>query len=179
VTFPALELRVADLDERTVEGIVVPYGETSFMTPDPAGERFVEGSLNRTIRDRGDRVKLYRNHDYGRAVGRSVRWNPKDDRGLFGSFHIAETPAGDEVLNEAREGMLDAFSVGFRPVKVRRGADGAREVVEAALHEVSLAPLAAYDGARVLAVRTPSAVDVAEMPPVNLEPIHLPSFWTE
>ena len=60
VTFP-LELRVADLDERIVEGIVVPYGETSFLTPEPAGERFLRGSLTRTVNERGaERVKLFR-----------------------------------------------------------------------------------------------------------------------
>ena len=44
-TFGAVELRVPDVSERIVEGIVVPWGETSFLTPDPKGERFTAGSL--------------------------------------------------------------------------------------------------------------------------------------
>ena len=42
-TFAALELRVPDTSERIVEGIVVPWDETSFLTPDPRGERFRPG----------------------------------------------------------------------------------------------------------------------------------------
>ena len=51
-TFAALELRVPDTDERLIEGVIVPWGETSFMTPDPRGERFMPGSLTRTIKGR-------------------------------------------------------------------------------------------------------------------------------
>lgn len=172
VAFPlALELRVTDAGERTLEGIVVPYGETTFLTADPAGERFVAGSLNRTVTDRGARVKLFRAHDHSRAVGRAVGWDPDNRRGLWGAFRVAATAAGNEVLDEVREGVLDAFSVGFRPLQARRGRDGVREIVEAALHEVSVAPMGAYDGARVMALRTPAPPLLPPMPAVNLDPL--------
>jgi HK97 family phage prohead protease len=184
-TFAALELRVPDTDERLIEGIVVPYGETSFMTPDPRGERFMPGSLTRTVKERGQMIKLYRTHDHNVAVGRPVAWNTKHEGGCWAQFRIANTPAGDAVLNEAREGMLDAFSVGFLPKRQVRGADGAREVIEAQLHEVSLVPMGAYDGARVLAMRSsgsdgPTGASAATLPPmptVNLSPLVLPSRW--
>lgn len=179
VTFPALELRVPDLSERIVEGIVVPWGETSFLTPDPRGERFRPGSLTRTVRERGDRVKLYRAHDHNQAVGKPVAWKTNHDAGCWVQFRIANTPPGDEVLTEIREGMLDAFSVGFLPVRETRGADGAREIVEASLHEVSICPMGAYDGARVLAMRTPRppVYTPVPMPDVDLSPVVLPSRW--
>ena len=178
VTFPGIELRVADTSDRIVEGIVVPWDETSFLTPDPRGERFRSGSLTRTLKDTGDRVKLYRNHDHDTAVGRPVQWK-STDAGMWAQFRIAKTPAGDAVLNEIHEGMLDAFSVGFRPVRETRGADGAREVIEAKLHEVSITPMGAYDGARVLAVRTPNTTPAVlpPMPVVNLSPLVLPNRW--
>jgi len=129
VTFSALELRVPDTSERIVEGIVVPWGETSFLTPDPRGERFRPGSLTRTLKERGDRVKLYRNHDHGTAVGKAVQWK-STEAGQWGQFRIANTPAGDAVLNEIHEGMLDAFSVGFLPKRETRGAaDACGELV--------------------------------------------------
>ena len=179
-TFPVVELRVPDTSERIVEGIVVPYGETSFLTEDPRGERFRAGSLNRTIKDRGDRVKLYRSHDHATAVGKATAWKATHEQGLWAQFRIAATPAGDDVLLEVREGMLDAFSVGFRPLREVRAADGAREVIEAQLHEVSLCPIGAYDGARVLATRNPARFtlpNVTAMPTVNLSPVILPSHW--
>ena len=179
VTFAALELRVPDVSERLVEGVVVPWGETSFLTPDPKGERFRPGSLSRTIKERGDRVKLYRAHDHHQAIGKPVVWNIDHAAGCWAQFRIAATPRGDEVLTEIREGMLDAFSVGFFPVRERRGTDGAREIIEAALHEVSICPMGAYDGARVLAMRTPRtfAYTLPPMPEVDLSPVILPSRW--
>ncbi len=178
VTFTALELRVPDTSERIVEGIVVPWGETSYLTPDPKGERFRPGSLTRTITERGDRVKLYRNHDHNTAVGKSIQWK-NTKAGMWAQFRIANTPPGDAVLAEIQEGMLDAFSVGFVPKREARGEDGAREVIEAQLHEVSITPMGAYEGARVLAVRNPNTVrsTLSPMPAVNLSPLVLPSRW--
>jgi HK97 family phage prohead protease len=183
VTFGGLELRVPSMSERIVEGIVVPWGETSYFTPDPKGERFKPGSLTRTVNERGPRIKLYRAHDHGHAVGKPVSWDVDHAAGCWAQFRIAATTAGDDVLNEIREGMLDAFSVGFVPKRQARGADGAREVIEASLHEVSICPMGAYDGARVLAMRStgptgPSQSILPPMPAVNLAPLVLPSRWT-
>ena len=179
--FEAVELRVPtpadpnNPEERIVEGIVVPWDEISFLTPDPKGERFLRGSLTRSIAERGPKIKLFKSHDHREAVGLAVSWNVDDPRGLWGKFQIRTGPIGDDVLGAAREGMSDAFSVGFRPMKSRRGADGAREIVEAALHEVSIAPLGAYEGAQVLAVRTMSTLD--PMPVVDLTPLPPLSRW--
>jgi len=175
-TFPALDLRVADPTERIVEGIVVPWGETTFLTPDPKGERFLAGSLTRTVAEKGDRIKLFRSHQHDRAVGRALAWKPDHEAGCWAQFRIGAGPVGDDLLAEVAEGLLDAFSIGFQPMRTQRAGDGAREVLEAKLHEVSIAPIGAYDGARVLAMRTP-AVAVFELPPmpeVNLDP--LPPF---
>lgn len=175
-TFPALELRVPDDSERIVEGIVVPWGETSYLTPDPKGERFRPGSLTRTIAEKGDRVKLFRSHDHDRAIGKAIAWKPDHELGCWAQFRIGTGAVGDDLLAEIGEGLLDAFSIGFQPMRTQRGSDGAREVLEAKLHEVSIAPIGAYDGARVLAMRTPAvaAPTLPPMPEVNLAP--LPPF---
>ena len=156
--FP-MEWRTINTDERTVEGIAVPWGETSYLTPDPQGERFVAGSLTKSIRDRGDRLKLFSSHDHSHAIGRAVKLDARHPDGLWSSWRIFRTPYGDSALAEIAEGALDTMSVGFRTIRSRRGDDGAREVMEAEIHEVSVAPIGAYDGARVLAVRTPSSND--------------------
>ena len=140
-TFAALELRVPDMSERIVEGIVVPWAETSFLTPDPKGERFMSGSLTRTIDEKakkGQSIKLFRNHDHDQAVGKAVAWKSAHELGCWAQFRLYRLPTGDDVLVEVREGMLDAFSVGFLPIRDRRGTDGAREVIEADLQRGSL-----------------------------------------
>jgi hypothetical protein len=144
-------------DERIVGGLAVPWNETSRLTPDPAGERFLPGSLTRSVKARGDRIKLFRgSHGHDMIpVGRAVSLDARHADGLYTTWRIANTPTGDQTLEEVREGLLDSFSVGFRAIKTQRGADGAREIVEAELGEVTLLPTGAYDGARVLEVRAP------------------------
>jgi HK97 family phage prohead protease len=159
VLYP-VEWRTVSTDERIVAGIVVPWNETSYLTPDPKGERFLPGSLTRTVKARGDRLKLFRGgreHQHESAIARPVELDARHPDGLWASWRIGRTPAGDAALAEVAEGLLDAFSVGFRAIRTGRGQDGAREVAEAELLEVQLLPLGAYDGARVLEVRSPTS----------------------
>src|SRR5262245_13084274 len=109
ITFPALELRLGDLSERIVEGVVVPWDEVSFLTADPKGERFIRGALTRSLADRGDRVKLFLSHDHSRAVGTVVRWRANEPEGCWGSFKIRGGDVGDELLADVRDGLLDGF----------------------------------------------------------------------
>ena len=147
-----MEIRSVDMDERTITGVCAPYDEISYLTPDPSGERIIRGAFTKSLRQRHDKIFLFRGHDHGRAVARSTSF-ADDESGLVGVFHARPSAIGDEALEETRDGYLPGLSVGFRNVQLRRGDDGAREVVEAALIEVSLVTIPAYDGARVLAVR--------------------------
>lgn len=158
VVYP-IEWRTVSTDDRVISGIAVPWNETSYLTPDPKGERFLPGSLTRTVKARGDRLKLFRGgaeHQRDVAIARPIELDARHPDGLWASWRIGRTPAGDAALAEVAEGLLDAFSVGFRAIRTGRGADGAREVSEAELLEVQLLPLGAYDGARVLEVRAPA-----------------------
>lgn len=150
----AFPLELRQIDERTLSGICVPWNETTHLAPDPGGERFLPGSLTRTVRERGARLKLFHGHDYAHAIGAVMKLDPKHPDGLWGEWRIFDTVAGNDALAEIEQRALDMFSVGFAAVKTRRAADGVREIVEAAVHEVSLTPLGAYDGARVLATRS-------------------------
>jgi HK97 family phage prohead protease len=156
VAFP-IEWRTVSVDERIVEGLGVPWGEVSYLTPDPAGERFLPGSLTKSVREKGARLKLFRAHDHSAAIGRAVKLDARHPDGLMSSWRIFKTPAGNAALEEIAEGALDSFSLGFMPKRTQRAPDGVREVVEAELHEVSIAPIGAYDGARVLSMRTPAS----------------------
>jgi HK97 family phage prohead protease len=158
IMFP-VEWRSVSTDERIVSGIAVPWNETSYLTADPKGERFLPGSLTRSVKAKGDRLKLFRGgkeHQHESAVARPVGLDARHADGLWASWRFANTPAGDAALNEVAEGMLDSFSVGFRAIRTGRGIDGAREIAEAELLEVTLLPIGAYDGARVLEVRAPA-----------------------
>jgi uncharacterized protein len=152
--------------ERIIYGIAVPFGEPAEIHE--LGERysevFVRGAFARTIRERGDKVKLLVAHDgHGRLpIGRATLLR-EDAAGLFAEFKVSRTHAGDEVLELVGDGALDAFSIGFQPIAQRRPAPGRVERTEVRLREVSVVSMPAYEGALIAGVRcaAPLSVEVA------------------
>lgn len=179
-----MEIRGVEVSRREIVGQVAPYDETSYLTGDPRGERLLRGCFAKSIRQRGDRIPLCIGHNHGAdrgAVGMSRGWQ-EGAEGLVGTFAVRADARGDEVLADVHDGYLPALSVGFAPLPaaMRRGGDGALEITEAALKEVSLVIVGAYDGARVLATRAAVPLpDLAAMfppaPVVDLSP--LPVVW--
>jgi HK97 family phage prohead protease len=158
-----LEIRTAQLSgvrfaDRIIELIVAPY-ESEALVP-YAGrmirEVFARGAFG-NIDPARRRVTANRDHDFQRSIGKAVGIRDEDD-GLVAEIKISPTPLGDETLQLADDGILDA-SAGFRI-----SADGEqwlerrslRRLTKVWLHHVALTPDPAYEGARVLAVRTPT-----------------------
>jgi HK97 family phage prohead protease len=173
-----MELRAVDPDARTITGVVAPYDETSYLTPDPAGERIGRGAFAKSIRQRETRIPLCVAHDHKKAAGFSRSWTD-DDGGLSAVFAVRSGAFGDEVLDDVRGGFLPSLSVGFVPLVQRRAADGVVEVREAKLMEVSLVLIPAYQGAAVVAVRAAAQLDellapFANPPVVDLSPFTPP-----
>lgn len=115
------------------------------------------------------RIIVNREHTKGDTVGKVVRVDTKDARGLITQVKIAATPRGDETLALAAEDMI-APSVGYF---VKRASDvdldkqtRMRRVRRAFLDHLSLVESPAYEGARVLAVRagSPPLVEDASLP---------------
>jgi len=163
ITFP-IETRndeALNAEQRIMSLLLVPYGEVSYLTKFTQGERFLRGAFKKAAAEfRGRRTPLYlfRAHNHDRAVGRALSLTETPE-GPLAEFRVASTPAGDEVVEEYREGLLNAVSVGFRTIiaGINR-TDGVREVREAGLLEASLLPVAAYEGAQVVGYRAPDEV---------------------
>jgi HK97 family phage prohead protease len=177
-----LDMEIRDVTEarREIVGVVAPYDETTYLTGDPRGERLIRGCFAESIRRKGDRIPLCIGHNHGRAaVGLSRSWR-EDGDGLVGVFAVRADPEGDKALGDVRDGYLPALSVGFAPIpaRTRRAADGALEHTEAALKEVSLVVVGAYDGARVLAVRSAQDLDALLAPFANPPAVDLSPFPT-
>ncbi len=156
---PMVDLEVrAEGDGRTVYGIAVPYDSPTEIRE--GGDEFTEvfrmGSFAQTINVGAERVKFLVNHDrIGRLpLGRAVSLR-EDPAGLVGEFRVSQTREGDEVLELIRDGVLDAFSIGFRPQRDVWNAE--RTFVERTqvhLSEVSTVAFPAYAGAEIAGVRT-------------------------
>jgi HK97 family phage prohead protease len=170
-----MELREVREPERVVVGVIAPYGEISWLTPNPKGERIMPGAFEKSLRQRGDRIPLYRAHDHSRKLGKS-RGFTDDGRALIGEFSILEGDHGDALLADLRQGYVDGMSAGMRVLNAGRGRDGASEVREAVLVECSVTALPAYESSGVLSVRNAQNFDLLlapfqNPPAVNLQPL--------
>jgi HK97 family phage prohead protease len=155
-SFDVAELLVR-ADQRTIVGVAVPFGVASTVS-DNGGytsyqESFAPGSFARTIAERGGRVKLLRSHEAANlAVGRASLLR-EDPGGLWSEFAVSKTTAGDELLELVRDGVVDAFSIGFAGVRDRQ-QDGVTVRTEVKLYEVSAVNFGAHDGALIAGVRS-------------------------
>lgn len=166
-----IEVR-SDGEGRTVHGIVVPFNKVAkvrdFWGPS-YDEAFQKGAFTKTIAERGNRVKLLSQHDsQSNPLGRATLLR-EDEAGLYGEFRVARTAAGDEALELIREGALDSFSVGFKPIKEETRGDAKNPVLwrtEVAMREASLVTFPAYEDALVGGVRDlVGGADLAKLTP--------------
>ena len=170
-----MELRSVSEPQRLIVGIVAPYDQTTYLVPDPAGERIRRGAFRRSLTNKSDKIPLFKNHDRGMRMGISRSFAETPD-GLVGEFKVNDGPAGDALLEECRNGYLSGLSAGFFALNRERGGDGAREVVEGKLVEASVVGHPAYEGSGMLTVRNAQDLDVLlapfqNRPDVNLDPI--------
>lgn len=144
-----MTVRKVDMTGRIISGLAVPYDSTSYLTEYGSnGERVLRGAFNKSISDwrSGNRpINLFRNHMHDQALGRAVKIQ-NTDNGLATDFYVPPSVAGDALLSEVDDGLLPGMSVGYAPIRQRQAQDGANEVQEAKLLEVSMVTIPAFDG---------------------------------
>ncbi len=133
----------ADLEERTITGLAVPYGQSA----DIGGvyqERFVPGAIENV-----DDVKLFYGHE--EPIGK-VLTGRDTEQGYEVTARVSETARGNEILTLMRDGVLNKFSVGFIPLESER--DGSTVTrTKVSLREISVVPFPAFAGATITEVR--------------------------
>lgn len=110
LTFSAT-ITSADRESRTVSGQIVPFGKPGNTSMGPTV--FDVGSIPELD---ASGINLYMEHDLTRPVGKAIELRPTPS-GIQGTFKIAETTAGNDLLIEAQEGLRTGFSVGAEIVK--------------------------------------------------------------
>ena len=139
----SFEIRATDAEQRTVEGIAVPYNDTI----DIGGgmrEQFAPGAV-----DLNADVKLFRDHK--EIIGIVTKMEDSES-GLLIRAKISDTSLGTETLNLVKDGAIRSFSVGFIPV-IDEKKDNTIIRKKVDLKEVSLVAFPAYEKAEVLSVR--------------------------
>lgn len=160
------ELVGVSFPERTIDLVVMPYEQTAYV---PWEGRTVQETIARGAFDgierRANRIRVNRDHVLERTVGRALALHPARDEGLVAQIRIAQTPLGDETLELAADGCLDA-SAGFLPQAggMKWLGRSAYRVTKGWLGHIALTPEPAYEGARVLAVRSSTQAALSETP---------------
>lgn len=142
-TAVSIDAAKGDSPSRQISGIALPYGETAIVA-DGTAVRFEPGALPVD----GKAPKLFMYHDSTQPVG-LVTERQDTDAGMLFTAKISATAAGDEALTLARDGVLDAVSVGVNPTEYRYDDDGVMVVTAADWIELSMVPVPAFAGAEI------------------------------
>ena len=141
--------------KRQIELVVMPY-ETEAQVEHKG--RWIREIVSRGAFEgldaRHRRILVNRGHVRDSVVGKAVRFHPSRDEGLVAELEIVKTVAGDDTLELADKGYLDA-SAGFG---VPDGGEswperGLRRLTRLWLDHIAMTPDPAYPTANVLAVR--------------------------
>lgn len=140
-----------DTESRTITGLAVPYDQVA--RNNGRRFRFAPGSLKYVA---VNRVKLLRDHDNSKALGKAISLT-ETPQGLVAKFAVSAGAAGDEALALAVDEVLDGLSVGVDWREEDLVDDpknrGVKLVTSAALREVSLTAVPAFDDSRLTSVK--------------------------
>lgn len=142
-----LRIRSTDTERREIVGLAVPWGQRADI-----GGWFTEEFERGSIQDSDDALYFYGHRE---PIGRIVSHRDTDD-GWEITAIVSGTRAGDDALTLARDGVLGHHSVGFRFDQYEVDESGDIPHIthkRARVHEVSLVPFPAYEGATVSTVR--------------------------
>jgi len=155
-----IEMRLDDDAEGTIRGIAVPYGQTADIGT--YQEQFAPGAI-RSV----ENVKLFYGHQHDDLpIGKVIEGRDTEE----GFEIVAKLTKGvqraDETLALMRDGVLNKFSIGFKPVEqTREGKVITRTLVE--LFELSVVPWPAFAGAGITQVREEQEPAEAETEPTD------------
>ena len=150
-------------NRREIMGLAAPYNVVATVS---SGEKvkFLPGSLPID----GANPKLVLNHDLTQMVG-VVTERTEDENGLYFVAKLSKTVKADEALELAKDGALDAVSVGAEPIEATYDDDGVLVVAKARMVELSLVAIGAFEEAKItqVAAAEPNTKDEKTMSEVT------------
>jgi HK97 family phage prohead protease len=115
------------------------------------------GAFTKTISEQRRGIKILWQHDTDEPIGLPTKLFESEE-GLVLQAQISRTPAGIKALTLLRDGVIDALSIGFDPIKedVEKDAQGnqIRHIRELRLWEVSVVTFGADADARIREVNS-------------------------
>lgn len=140
----ALDVKSID-DDGSIEGLAVGYGNL-----DHGGDIVMPGAIAGTLASKKS-LPMLLYHDQRRPVGVWHTLTEVSD-GLLVKGRFSATSAGKEAREDAKCGALSGLSMGYNTIRHRMEGK-ARQLIEVALHEVSLVTIAMNDRTRITQVK--------------------------
>ena len=129
-----------DESKRIVKGYASTFGNK-----DHVGDIVEKGAFSKSIKERGDRVKLLWQH--AEPLGKPIHME-EDSKGLYVEAQISKTSLGNDAIELVKDGVIDRFSIGYNVIKDKYdSATKSRHLKELKLHEFSLVTFPANDEA--------------------------------
>lgn len=143
-------------DDGEFEGYIAVWG-----TVDTYNSEFRPGAFDKTLRERGDRIKVFFNHQM--LVGKPLEIR-EDDYGVFvrGKLNLNVGAAAD-VYSFMKDGTLDTLSFGFKTVR-QQYVRGVRQITEVKLFEFGPVVFEANPQAQITNVRSEGGPAMPEEP---------------
>ena len=153
-----IERKESDGEGRTIDLRLLRWGEVAENTMEGIRETFARGAFSKAD---PSRVTLEAQRHGGPLVGVATEIVERDEDAIA-TFRVAGTPAGEELLTLAREGVLRDASIVFKPLRSNDRPDGVVERTDVELVRVALLERGAYPSAEVMAVREEAALEDKE-----------------
>lgn len=153
----AFEAVSVEVEGRTVDVRVVPFGEVATVADPPDYKRYQEEWLPGVFDHQTNAAnRLHANYEHERGianvVGHGISLRSESD-GYHASFKIHKTQAGDTTLELLNDGALPGVSLEAIGKRSVRSAEGVVQRVKADLRGIAFCRTPAFLGAQVLAVR--------------------------
>jgi len=150
------QVEAADGERRVIAGKIVPFESVGHTSVGKVV--FAKNSIE--IGDPG-KIKMLMQHSADRPIGRMQKFNEAED-GIYASFKISASMAGQEALILASEQLIDGLSVGVDVNKSIQKKDYLY-VTSATLREVSLVESPAF-GENAKVTKVAASESEAETP---------------
>lgn len=150
-------MRDLSVEGRTVDVLLVPFGEAATVADPPDWKAYREEWLPGVFDHQLNAAnRLHAKYGHSEhvidVVGHGISML-RDAAGYRVSTKIHQTPQGETALELIRDGALPCVSLEARPVKSQTTRDGVVQRVKANLQGFAFCRQGAFAGARVLALR--------------------------
>lgn len=135
--------------DNKVEGYASTFGNI-----DRADDIVERGAFAKSL-STGKPVRFLKDHDPTKAIGKVERIS-EDTKGLHFLASFSKNSVAQETRQDLKDGVLDSFSIGYRPILTKSDNINGRRVTrlkEIALHEISVVTFPCNEQAVLTAVK--------------------------